>query len=137
MNRLIIYTDGSAIGNGNADSKCGWACKFIYGNQKRLISGNDRGKTNNQMEMIAVLQAMRAVREKSVPVTVYSDSKYVVETMNGNYSMKTNRNLWKQLVEETHKFDDIKFKWVRGHSGNAHNNEVDALATQEARKRRQ
>lgn len=129
---IRVYTDGSSIRNGRPDSGCGWACKLIYGGHYKLKSGPDIGKTNNQMEMIAVLNAMRSITNKSIPVILYSDSKYVVETLKGNYSINANEGLWMQLLDEKTKFDDIKFVWVKGHSGNPNNEEVDQLAFHEA-----
>lgn len=84
--------------------------------------------------MTAVLQAMRSITDKSIPVEVFSDSKYVVETLNGNYSIKKNQDLWKLLMQEKAKFADIKFLWVKGHDKNRHNNDVDRRAVEEARK---
>ena len=132
--KIIIYTDGSALNNGSPDGGCGWACKLIYRGRWKIKSGGDRGKTNNQMEMMAVLQAMKSITDHSIPVEVHSDSKYVIETLNGNYKIKKNMDLWQQLMEEKRKFRDINFFWVKGHDKNQHNNEVDHKAVEEARK---
>lgn len=134
MDKIIIYTDGSALANGRPDSGCGWACKLMYKGQERMKGGGDIGKTNNQMEMTAVLQAMRSITDKSLPVELYSDSSYVVETLNGHYAIKKNKELWHQVMREKEKFADIRFIWVRGHDKNRHNNEVDRRAVAEARK---
>lgn len=101
-----------------------------------MKSGSDKGKTNNVMEMTAVLQAMKAIMDKSISVEVFSDSKYVVETLNGNYQIKKNVELWQELMSEKEKFADIKFIWVKGHDKNVHNNEVDRQAVAEAKKAR-
>jgi ribonuclease HI len=133
-NIIEVYTDGSSVRNGQSDSGCGWACKLIYGEHHKFKSGSDLGKTNNQMEMIAVLMAMQSIKDKSIPVVLYSDSKYVIETLKGNYSIRANEKLWMQLLDEKAKFDDIKFIWVKGHNGNPSNEEVDSLAFSEAMK---
>lgn len=99
-----------------------------------MKSGVDKGKTNNVMEMTAVLQAMKSITDKSIPVEVFSDSKYVVETLNGYYKIKKNVNLWHELLAEKEEFAEIKFVWVKGHDKNQHNNEVDRRAVEEARK---
>lgn len=99
-----------------------------------MKSGGDKGKTNNVMEMTAVLQAMKAITDKSIPVEVFSDSKYVVETLNGNFQIKKNVELWQELMAEKEKFVDIRFIWVKGHDKNRHNIEVDKMAVMEARK---
>ena len=65
-----------------------------------MKSGGDKGKTNNVMEMTAVLQAMKSITNKSIPAEVFSDSKYVVETLNGNFQIKKilsyGGNLWRR-----------------------------------------
>lgn len=134
MEKITVYTDGSALNNGSSNSGCGWACKLIYKGREKVKSGSDRGKTNNAMEMTAVLQAMKSITNKTIPVEVFSDSKYVVETLNGNYQFKKNVELWQELMAEKDKFADIKFVWVKGHDKNKHNNEVDHVANMEARK---
>lgn len=130
--QIIIYTDGGVINNGKKKSWCGWAYKKIYGELVTTKSGGDVGKTNNQMEMTAVLKALQSVIDKTVPVRVYSDSMYVVETLNGTYSIHKNVDLWKTLKKEARKFRDIKFIWVKGHEKNVHNNEVDELVRVES-----
>ena len=134
MDKIIVYTDGSSLNNGSPDSGCGWACKLIYQGRELMKSGGDKGKTNNVMEMIAVLQAMRAITDKSIPAEVFSDSKYVVETLNGNFKIKKNVELWQELTTEKGKFADIRFIWVKGHDKDRHNIEVDKMAVMEARK---
>ena len=99
-----------------------------------MKSGGDKGKTNNVMEMTAVLKAMKAITDKSIPVEAFSDSKYVVETLNGNYQIKKNVELWQEIMEEKGKFADIRFIWVKGHDISKHNNDVDRMAVMEARK---
>lgn len=134
MDKITVYTDGSALNNGSSDGGCGWACKLIYRGNEKMKSGGDKGKTNNVMEMTAVLQAMKAITDKSIPVDVFSDSKYVVETLNGNFKVKKNVELWQELMTEKEKFADIRFIWVKGHGKDRHNNEVDRKAVEEARK---
>lgn len=134
MEKITVYTDGSALNNGSPDSGCGWACKLIYKGHEKMKSGGDKGKTNNVMEMTAVLQAMKSITDKSIPVEVFSDSKYVVETLNGNFQIKKNAELWRKILVEKYKFSDIKFVWVKGHDKNEHNNEVDRVANLEAKK---
>ncbi len=136
MDKIVVYTDGSALNNGSSDSGCGWACKLIYREHEKMKSGIDKGKTNNQMEMTAVIEAMRSITDKSIPVEVYSDSKYVVETLNGNYQIKKNVELWDLIMQEKGRFKDIEFLWLKGHYKNKHNNDVDRRAVDEARKAR-
>lgn len=131
MDKITVYTDGSAINNGSPDS--GWACKLIYKGHEKMKSGSNKGKTNNQMEMWAVFEAMLAITDKSIPVEIFSDSKYVVETLKGNYQIKKNIDLWNAILAEKEKFADIKFIWVKGHDKNQHNIDVDKRAVMEAR----
>ena len=72
-----------------------------------MKSGGDKGKTSNVMEMTAVLQSMKAITDKSIPVEMFSDSKYVVETLNGNFEIKKNVELWQELMAEKEKFADM------------------------------
>lgn len=118
MDKITVYTDGSALSNGRPGSGCGWACKLIYKGQARMKSGGAIGETNNRMEMQAVLEAMKSITDKTIPVEVYSDSNYVVETMNGHFAMKKNRDLWRKLMRERQKFTSIRFIWVKGHDKN-------------------
>ena len=130
--KIIIYTDGAVIDNGSEKSRCGWAIKIMYKGYKKVKSGNANGYTNNQMEMMAVFKAMQSVTDKTVPVEIYSDSQYVVKTMNGEFQVGANEAMWRQLFSERDKFTDIKFIWVKGHADNQHNIEVDELSFKEA-----
>lgn len=134
MDKIEIYTDGSALSNGKENSRCGWAYKVIYQGHQFIRSGSDIGKTNNQMEMTAVLKALTSIKDKNIPVTVYSDSKYVIETIKGKFKINKNIELWQLLMLEKDKFSNICFMWVKGHDKNQHNNDVDQRAVEEARK---
>ena len=130
--RIIAYTDGSVIDNGSADSKCGWAVKLMYKGKGKTYSGHLTGYTNNQIEMYAVFKAMQNITDKTIPVTVYSDSQYVVKTFNHQFQVGANEKMWKQLFQESAKFTDIQFEWVKGHADNPHNIEVDEVSFREA-----
>jgi cyclic pyranopterin phosphate synthase len=84
------------------------------------------------MEMLAAIKGLEAVPESS-KVTVFSDSRYVVNTMTRNWKRNANNDLWERLDAEVDK-RDVEWEWVRGHSGDALNEEADALATREARR---
>lgn len=131
---IVIYTDGSSLANGSPTSGCGWAAKLIYNGCYKLKSGGCRGATNNQMEMMAVLKALESITDVRIPVVLYSDSKYVIETLKGNYQIRSNAELWEKIVRIYRKFDDITPIWIKGHNGNPHNEEVDKLAVEEAKK---
>lgn len=134
MDKITVYTDGSALNNGSSDNGCGWACKLIYKGVEKMKSGGNKGKTNNQMEMWAVFEAMLSITNKSIPVEIFSDSKYVIETLKGNYQIKKNVDLWNAMFAEKEKFADIKFIWVKGHDKNKHNNDVGRASVMEAKK---
>ena len=77
--------------------------------------------------------AMRSITNPSIPVEVISDSKYVVDTMNGLYSINKNHELWDELMEERKRFRDIRFTWVKGHDKDQHNIDVDREAVRQSR----
>lgn len=103
--RVVIYADGSAKGN-----KGGWA----HVKEAEEDSGIDKVNCM-RMEMEAVLEAMRSVRDKSVPVEIKSDSEVVIKTMNGEYGFHANEDLWEEMFKERDLFPEggIKFTHVR------------------------
>ena len=136
---IHLYTDGSAIRNGCANSACGWAyiCRII-GDTENVFKhhGGCVGATNNQMEMTAVLEGLKIAEQLGTdrPLTIYSDSKYVIETLKGNYKIGKNHQLWAELIGQVRKFQKVQFQWVKGHSTNTYNNEVDRMAVSESKK---
>lgn len=129
--RVIIYTDGACVGNPGPG---GWSAVLLCGEVRREICGGLRHTTNNRMELLAVIQALRALKQPC-DVTVYSDSTYVVHgAMNGLMRRwrAANGDLWRQLAPlcETH---TVRFEWLRGHNGDAENERADRLAEAAAR----
>lgn len=124
---IEIYTDGACIGN---PGKGGWAAIILENASKRVIQGNETHTTNNRMEILAVIKGLEAVPEL-VDVKVFSDSQYVVKTMTLNWKRKANEDLWGRLDVETGK-RRVAWEWVKGHSDNILNREVDAVARREA-----
>ena len=137
---ITIYTDGSCLTNpGNG----GWAAIISENNKKKIISGNEKNTTNNRMELLAPINALRGI--KSGPkIKIYTDSQYVkngitewINTWLSN-DWKTskkedvkNKDLWIELYNLT-KFLDIQWIWVKAHDGNPLNEEVDLLAKRDA-----
>ena len=133
---IKIYTDGSCIGNpGNG----GWAAIIINGENKIQIKGSKKNTTNNQMELLAPIQALKKV-PKGSKVQIFTDSKYVKLGItewihnwkkNGwktsNKKQVKNKNLWMELDLLTNEFE-INWSWVKAHSTNKLNNEVDLIA---------
>lgn len=134
MNKITAYTNGSALNNGNPDSGCGWACKLVYRSAEKLKTGCGIGKTNNQMEMIAVLNAMRVIKRKDTAVEVFSVSRYVVDVLNGVCKVSENVDLWELLFVERAKFQKIKFVWLKRSGEDEHSIEVDRAAANAVRK---
>ena len=137
---IKIYTDGSCINNpGNG----GWAA-IINNNGKILkISGNEKNTTNNKMELMAPIKALKEIN-KNEKVEIYTDSKYVklgitewIHNWNKNNWQTSkkedvkNKNLWIELYELTKSFE-INWVWVKAHAGNILNEEVDLLAKKAA-----
>lgn len=136
---IHLYTDGSCIRNGCADSAGGWAYTYTERGKestRKIDSGGCKGTTNNRMEMTAVIEGLRCAlkRSASKPITVYSDSQYVIRTLEGVYQPGKNMDLWNVLLSLTRKFSHIKYSWVKGHSDNIYNNEVDSLAVAQSKK---
>ena len=138
-NEIIIYTDGACIGNPGPG---GYAAIVIAGKTKREISGGFRLTTNNRMELMAAIVALDSLGEKS-QVTLYSDSSYLVNSMEQGWAKKwrakdwkkgkaENVDLWERLLElcERH---GVEFKWVMGHASNPFNNRCDYLSVQAAK----
>ena len=137
---IKIYTDGSCIENpGNG----GWAAIIFMNNEKIAITGNKKNTTNNQMELMAAIEALKKIPTEQ-EVQIYTDSKYVkmgiTEWINkwsqNNWKTSSkqkvkNLELWLELneISKNHK---IKWFWVKGHAGDPINEEVDALAKKAA-----
>ena len=137
---IKIYTDGSCIGNpGNG----GWAAIIIKDEKKTQIKGSKKNTTNNQMELLAPIKALKKI-SKGSKVQIFTDSKYVKSGItewihnwkkNGwkttNKQPVKNKDLWTELDLLTNEF---KIKWilVKGHSTDSLNNEVDLIAREAA-----
>ena len=137
MGVLKIYTDGACSGNPGPG---GWAAILIYGEKIKEISGFEPTTTNNQMELRAAIEGLRAVKVV-VPTELYSDSSYVVKAFNDKWIDGWIRNGWKTSNKEPVKNKELwqelyalvakirpKFIWVKGHASNVWNNRADELA---------
>ena len=137
---IKIYTDGSCIGNPGAG---GWAAIIIIDEKKTKIKGSKKDTTNNQMELIAPIKALSKI-PKGSKVQIFTDSKYVKSGItewihnwkkNGwkttNKQPVKNKELWTELDCLTNKFE-IKWSWVKAHSIDELNNEVDLIAREAA-----
>ncbi len=135
---LMIYTDGAARGNPGPG---GYGIVLIWGQKRKELSAGYRLTTNNRMELMAVIVALQSLTKKDIPVTIYTDSKYIVDSVQKGWLLnwiktdfkggKKNKDLWLQY-DVLSKFYQVRFVWVKGHADNALNNRCDELATQAA-----
>lgn len=130
---IRIYTDGAAQGNPGPGGY-GTILKF-NGHEKELSEGF-RLTTNNRMELLAVIKGLEAIKKDGIPVSIYSDSKYVVDSVEKgwlwtwekkNFKDKANPDLWMKYIPLHKKFKP-KFHWIKGHAGHVENERCDQLA---------
>ena len=134
---ITIYTDGSAKGNpGNG----GYGIVMMSGLHRREMQQGFRLTTNNRMELLAVIIALESIKKEDSLVTVYSDSKYVVDAVEKkwlfswekkNFNKKKNPDLWIRFLKIYRK-QKVSFIWVKGHANNKENERCDVLAVQAA-----
>ena len=133
---IKIYTDGSCLGN---PGKGGWAAIIINDGKKTKIKGSKKNTTNNQMELIAPIMALKKIKKKS-EIIIFTDSKYVKDGItdwikkwkvnnwkSSNKKPVKNKDLWIKLDSACQKHK-VTWKWVKAHAGNKYNNLVDELA---------
>jgi len=131
-----IYTDGACSGNPGPG---GYGAILKYGNVTKEISGCRPDTTNNRMELMAVIEALRLLNRPS-KVRIFSDSNYVVKGMtvwlpgwirrkwvNSKKQSVSNRDLWEQLMKVSRPHE-IEWTWIRGHEGHQENERCDELA---------
>ncbi|MFN8243060.1 MAG: ribonuclease HI [Ferruginibacter sp.] len=135
MSEITIYTDGSSRGNPGPG---GFGTILLWGPHRKEISQGYRLTTNNRMELMAVIAGLQQLKKDHLPVTIYSDSQYVVKAIEEGWLQnwirtdfkggKKNKDLWTLYFQLSQKFR-IKLKWVKGHANNPFNNRCDELAT--------
>ena len=134
---IRIYTDGAAQGNPGPG---GYGVILKYKDHVKELSQGFRLTTNNRMELLAVITGLEAIKRDGIPVTVYSDSEYVVKAIEQgwiwgwerkDFSKRKNPGLWRRYIPLHHKFRP-KFQWVRGHAGHPENERCDYLAVKAA-----
>ena len=137
---IKIYTDGSCLKNpGNG----GWAAIICTDNEVKKISGSEKDTTNNRMELMATINALKEVNSDDL-IEIYTDSKYVKNGITdwihnwiknnwktSNKEDVKNKDLWVQL-HDLNNSSKIKWNWVKAHAGNPLNEEVDLLAKKAA-----
>lgn len=130
-----IYTDGAARGNPGPG---GYGVVLLANGHRKELAEGFRLTTNNRMELMAVIAGLEALKKQDLKITIYSDSKYVVESvekgwvfqwnMKPDFAKKKNRDLWKKFLK-LYEYQQISFVWVKGHSTTKENNRCDELAT--------
>ncbi len=137
MAKITIYTDGAAKGNPGPG---GYGVVLISGKYRKELSKGYRLTTNNRMELLAVIVGLEALKQPGSIVTVYSDSKYVVDAvekkwvfnwLQKGFKDKKNKDLWLRFLD-VYKKHIVNFIWVKGHNGNPENERCDQLAVQAA-----
>ena len=140
---VTIYTDGACSGNPGPG---GYGAILMYGQHKKELSGGDPNTTNNRMELMGVITALKALN-RPCQVDLYTDSQYVVNAIEKGWAKKwqangwmrnkkdkaLNPDLWQSLLNllEIHQ---VTFHWVKGHADNPYNNRCDELAVGEYQK---
>lgn len=135
MKKIIIYTDGSCKGNPGPG---GWAALLLENETDKtpfkILKGNSRATTNNRMEMMAMIEALKFVQKNNLNnsvITLFSDSNLLIQTLNQGWKKKANQDLWEQL-DTYSKGLLIDYVWVKAHATNHWNNECDKVAQKEA-----
>ncbi len=145
MKRVVLTSDGACIGNPGPG---GWACILRYREYHRELSGSEPHTTNNRMELRAVIEGLKALKERC-SVTVRTDSRYLKDGVTswlhkwkangwlhkvrraGKQPVK-NRDLWEE-IDRLQQFHSVHWEWVKGHSTDPDNNQCDWLANAAAR----
>lgn len=142
-NEVTIYTDGSSLGNPGPG---GYGVVLKAGTHRKELSGGFRKTTNNRMELLGVIEGLKSLKQPC-KVTLYSDSKYIVDAVNQGWARRWKANHWKRNKREKALNPDlwktlldlldehqVEFVWVKGHANNAENNRCDRLAVAAASK---
>ena len=137
MKKISLFCDGSSLGNPGAGGYC---AILRFGTVEKIVSGGMANATNNQMELLAVIEGLAALKEPC-DVTLISDSSYVIKGINEwlegwkrkNFAKVKNPQMWQRYIEvsKNHKVHGI---WVRGHDGHVENEMCDKIAKEEATK---
>lgn len=134
---ITIYTDGSSRGNPGPG---GYGVVMKFKEHRKEISQGYRKTTNNRMELLAIIVGLESIKVKNAPVKIYSDSKYVIDSVTKgwlwgwikkDFKGKKNKDLWLRFVD-IYNQHRVSFQWVKGHAGIAENERCDQLAVEAA-----
>ena len=145
MKTVTIYTDGACSGNPGPG---GWGAILEYKGTEKELSGGEDNTTNNRMELTAVIEGLKALKESCI-VELYSDSKYVIDGLSKGWAASWQKNGWKkadkkpalnpdlwELLLELTARHEMHYHWVKGHAENPKNNRCDEMAVAEWKKRK-
>lgn len=130
---ITIYTDGASRGNPGPG---GFGTVLLYGQYRKELSQGFKLTTNNRMELLAVIKGLEALKKPGMNVTIYSDSKYVVDSVEKKWIIgwlkkgfkdKKNKDLWLRFLE-VYKQHTVRFVWIKGHNETPENERCDRLA---------
>ena len=143
MKKVKIYTDGSCSGNPGPG---GWGCILEFNGIKKELSGGDGNTTNNRMEMTAVIEALKALKEPC-QAEIFTDSQYICNSINNQWVFQWEKNGWKKSdkkpalnsdlweeILELLKIHSVSFNWIKGHAGHPENERCDRLAVEQTEK---
>ena len=143
MKTVTLYTDGACSGNPGPG---GWGAILLYGAHRRELSGGERSTTNNRMELTAVIEGLRLLKEPCT-VELWSDSRYVIDALDKGWARSwqkrgwvksdkqpaLNPDLWDRLLSLSQQHE-LHCHWVKGHAQNPKNNRCDELAVAQWKK---
>ena len=130
---IELFTDGASSGNPGPG---GFGAILRAGQHYKELSGGFRKTTNNRMELLAVIEGLEALKKPGQAVTVYTDSKYVADSVEKKwvfgwaqkgFAGKKNKDLWIRFLN-VYKLHKVSFKWIKGHAGHPENERCDRLA---------
>lgn len=137
LKHIIIYTDGSALGNPGPG---GYGVVLNYDGNRKELSGGYRQTTNNRMELMAAIMGLNTLKERC-RITLYSDSKYVINAMSKGWAKRWKQNGWRRNQKDVAMNPDlwdvllqicerheVSFSWIKGHAGHKENERCDHLA---------
>jgi ribonuclease HI len=139
--QVHIFTDGACSGNPGPGGY-GIIMEWVGKNYKREFSEGYRQTTNNRMELLAVIVALEKMKSSEVSITVFSDSRYVVDAIEKNwlnqwerkqFKKVKNPDLWKRFLR-IYNPEITRFEWVKGHNDHPQNERCDALAVAASKK---
>jgi ribonuclease HI len=131
--KIIIYTDGSSLGNPGPG---GYGVVLKFGTKRKELSGGFYKTTNNRMELLAIIEALKALKRSDLDIIIHSDSQYVINAVTKgwvydwakkDFKKKKNADLWKEFLKISPPFK-IEYKWVKAHVGIPENERCDHLA---------